>query len=121
MAMGFESTFQSRVLSYLNSLPGCKAENVSGNAMQSGRPDITGCFWGRMFKLELKTPDNRYKASKKQNLELRRWKNVGCVIGVIYSMDILYQLFSWDWDKRPGRIEKAEANNCLSWYEIPVW
>lgn len=119
--MGLESTLQSRVLDYLNQLPGCKAENVSGNASQSGRPDINGCFRGRMFKLELKTPDHRYKASKKQQLELRRWKNTGCVVGVIYSMAMIYKLFSLDWEEYPGYEEKTEANNCLSWFDIPDW
>lgn len=119
--MGLERSFQSSVLNYLNQLPGCKAENVSGNASQSGRPDINGCFQGRMFKLELKTPDHRYKASKKQTLELRRWKNAGCVVGVIYSMGMIYRLFSLDWEEYPGYHEKVEDNNCLSWFDIPDW
>lgn len=119
--MGLESSFQSSVLTYLNQLPGCKAENVSGNASQSGRPDINGCFWGRMFKLELKTSDHRYKASKKQQLELRRWKNTGCVVGVIYSMEVIYRLFSLDWELYPGYDETPEDNGCLSWFDIPDW
>lgn len=122
--MGIESTFQDQALTYLNSLPGCRAENVSGNASQSGRPDINGCFRGRMFKLELKTPDHKNKASKKQRLELRRWKNAGCAVGVIYSMETLKLLFSLDWEK-PNRwahvIEVVENNGCISWYEIPSW
>ena len=116
-----ESNFQSQVLQYLNSLPNCKAENVSGNAMQSGRPDINGCFRGRMFKLELKTPDYGYQASKKQRLELRKWKNVGCVVGVIYSMKMLYRLFSFPWEEYPGYDELEEDNHCLSWFDIPDW
>lgn len=119
--MGLETNFQSRVLDYLNHLPDCKAENVSGNASQSGRPDINGCFRGRMFKLELKTPDHKYKASKKQRLELRKWKNTGCVVGVIYSMAMVYKLFSFDWEAYPGYEEKAEYNGCLSWFDIPDW
>ena len=116
--MGLESTFQSRALDYLNQLPGCKAENVSGNASQSGRPDINGCFHGRMFKLELKTPDNKYKASKKQLIELRKWKSVGCVVGVVYTMDVIRELFELDWSV-PARVEYHPVNHCVSWYEIP--
>lgn len=119
--MGLENNFQSSVLSYLNKLPDCRAENVSGNASQSGRPDINGCFQGRMFKLELKTSDHRYKASKKQQLELRRWKNAGCVVGVIYSMKMVYRLFSLDWEQYPGYDEMLEDNGCLSWFDIPDW
>lgn len=128
--MGREHNFQSTALQYLNSLPGCKAENVSGNANQSGRPDITGCYKGHMFKLELKTPDHQYQASKKQLLELRKWKNAGCAVGVLYSMDALkqmFQAFDAPWEKQlfkdfesasvEGRC--SEKNNCVSWYNIP--
>lgn len=119
--MGLESNFQSRVLDYLNRLPGCKAENVSGNASQSGRPDINGCFRGRMFKIELKTADNKYKASKKQELELRKWKHTGCVVGVIYSMKMIRRLFSLDWESYHGYTEMIEDNQCVSWFDIPYW
>lgn len=117
--MGFESNFQSTVLKYLNSLPGCRAENVSGNANQSGRPDINGCYRGRMFKIELKTPDNKNEATKKQQLELRKWKNAGCAVAVIYSIDLLKDMFSYDWDAYEQLQGKQLENGCLSWYEIP--
>ena len=117
--MGFESNFQSTVLKYLNSLPGCRAENVSGNANQSGRPDINGCYRGRMFKIELKTPDNKNEATKKQQLELRKWKNSGCAVAVIYSMDLLKDMFSYDWDAYEQLQGQQLENGCLSWYEIP--
>jgi hypothetical protein len=117
--MGLESSFQSSVLEYLNGIPGCKAENVSGNASQSGRPDINGCYKGRMFKLELKIPDHRYKASKKQELELRKWKNAGCVIGVFYSMEAVKDLFKWHWDGAAFKRTIAEENECVSWFELP--
>ena len=116
--MGRESNFQGSVLDYLNSIPGCIAENVSGDGSQSGRPDINGCYKGRMFKLELKQPDNKYEASLKQLLELRRWRHAGCVVGVIYSMKALKQLFDWDW-KTPNTVHIEEQNGCQSWYEIP--
>ena len=119
--VGLETNFQSHVLDYLNQLPGCKAENVSGNASQSGRPEINGCFRGRMFKLELKTADNKYKASKKQRLELRKWKHAGCVVGVIYSMKMIRKLFSLDWESYPGYSELTESNQCVSWFDIPYW
>lgn len=118
--MGLESNFQSTVLEYLNNTPGCVAENVSGNAKQSGRPDVNGCFHGRMFKLELKTPDHGYKASKKQELNLRRWKRAGCVTGVIYSMSTLRTLISMHpWKDNPGKYEFSEATGGISWFDIP--
>lgn len=117
--MGLESNFQATVLEYLNSLPGCKAENVSGNANQSGRPDINGCYKGRMFKIELKTPDNKNEATKKQELELRKWKNVGCAVAVIYTMDFLRDMFSFDWDDYEQSQAQEIIDGCTSWYIIP--
>lgn len=115
--MGRESNFQSSVLAYLNGLPGCKAENVSGNANQSGRPDINGCFHGRMFKIELKSPDHGYTTSKKQQLELRKWANVGCVIAVAYNLDFIRDLFeNADWN---SPYTFTSTTNHGSWYIIP--
>lgn len=117
--MGSEGNLQSSALDYLNNLPGCVAENVSGNANQSGRPDVNGCFRGRMFKLELKTPDNKYKASKKQKLNLRKWKRSGAITGVVYSLQFLKSIFSCGGLPAPGYYEKQESNDCLSWINIP--
>lgn len=116
--MGFEGSLQTEVLKYLNGLPGCVAENVSGNARQSGRPDVNACYRGRMLKLELKTPDNQYKASKKQELNLRRWKRSGAVTGVIYSLEFLKRFIN-DKPLKPGYYYKNEANGCVSWINIP--
>ena len=55
--MASEASIQSDILDYLNSLPKSKAENVSGNAQQSGRADINACVKGLMFKIEVKTED----------------------------------------------------------------
>lgn len=82
-----EAALQSKVLEYLNSLPGCVAENVSGNAHQSGRADINGCYKGRCFKIELKSPDTGYKPSLKQLRYLKRWEQAGAVCGVCYSVE----------------------------------
>ena len=117
--MGFESNFQSTVLKYLNSLPGCRAENVSGNANQSGRPDINGCYQGRMFKIELKTPDNKNETTKKQRLELRRWMNAGCAVAVAYDMEFIRELFSQDWDSYQQLQGDKFSEDCHSWYIVP--
>lgn len=116
--MGLETNFQSTVLKYLNGLPDCKAENVSGNANQSGRPDINGCYKGRAFKLELKSSTTGYTTSRKQKLELRRWANAGCVVGVIYSMTTLRFLFEKsDWCYGIQHFELDDG----SWFTIPNW
>lgn len=120
--MGLEKNFQTEALKYLNSLPHCRAENVSGNAKQSGRPDINGCYHGRMFKIELKVPDNRNSASKKQSYELQRWYRAGAAVGVIYSMETLKDMMtSMELYKNKSdytQCEVHELNGCTSWYRI---
>lgn len=117
-----ESTFQSWALAYLNSIPDCRAENVSGSAQQSGRPDINGCYMGRAFKLELKVPDHKNKVTLKQQLNLRKWEAVGCAVGVLYSKDSLRMFMCFlaqlDYNKQ---LEKTipEENDCESWFKIP--
>lgn len=115
-----ESSFQSRALQYLNSIPGCRAENVSGNAMQSGRPDINGCYCGRMFKLELKVPDHKNVATKKQELELQKWEAVGAAVGVIYSMESLKEFMGYLKSPVYPTCEKQfkEENGCESWFKF---
>ena len=117
--MGFERSLQSSALDYLNHLPGSVAENVSGNARQSGRPDVNGCFQGRMFKIELKTPDNEYKASRKQQLNIRRWRRSGAITGGVYSLKFLKKVFKLEGLLPPGYYSQSEPNGCESWINIP--
>lgn len=90
--MALESTLQTKVLKYLNSVPECIAENVSGNAQQKGRADINGCYRGRCFKIELKSPDHGNKATKKQLRYLKKWEKAGAICGVCYSLDEVKEL-----------------------------
>lgn len=96
--MPIESSIQSAVLEYLNSLPECIAENVSGNAKQSGRADINGCYKGRCFKIELKSPDTGYKPTKQQLLYLKRWKRAGALVGVCYSIEDVKEVLGIEQD-----------------------
>ena len=120
--MGLEKNFQAEALRYLNGLPHCKAENVSGNAKQSGRPDINGCYRGRMFKIELKAPDNKNSARKKLSYDLQRWHRAGAAVGVIYSMETLKDMMAamelYRGVKNHASYEVQELNGCTSWYTI---
>ena len=93
-----EKTLQSEVLEYLNSLPHCVAENVSGNASQRGRADINGCYDGRCFKIELKSPDTGYKPTKQQKLYLKKWKIAGAMVGVCYSLEDVKEVLGIEQD-----------------------
>ena len=89
-----EGNIQSAVLRYLNSLSECMAENVSGNASQSGRADINACYKGRCLKIELKDPQTGYKPTKQQILYLKKWEKAGAIVGVAYTLDDVKELLS---------------------------
>lgn len=81
-----ESQLQSAVLKYLNSLPECVAENVSGGATQSGRADINACYKGRCLKIELKDPKTGYQPTQQQLHYLDKWSAAGAITAVCYSL-----------------------------------
>ena len=90
--MASESSIQSNIIDYINSLPQGRAENVSGNAQQSGRADINACIEGRMFKIEVKTEDTAYGrkgATTKQRKYLEKWARAGAISCVVYGVDDL--------------------------------
>ena len=87
-----ESRLQTKVLKYLNSLPECVAENVSGNASQSGRADINACYKGHCIKIELKDPNTGYRPTQQQLLYLDRWHAAGAIIAVCYSVKEVKEL-----------------------------
>lgn len=91
--MAKESSIQSTVLEYLNRKPGCRAENVSGNSSQSGRPDINGCYKGRMFKIEMKSDEHGNIPTKKQLFELLTWQKVGAIVMVAYDLEFIETAF----------------------------
>lgn len=90
--MASEASIQESILDFINSLPKGKAENVSGNAQQSGRADINACIQGHTFKIEVKTEYTAYGrkgASTKQRLYLEKWARAGAISCVVYSVDDL--------------------------------
>lgn len=85
--MAVESTIVTSILTYLNGLPGCQAEKTHGSAMSSGKADIYACYKGRFIRLEVKTSDHGNKASKKQLINLRRWRSAGAACAVVYALE----------------------------------
>lgn len=97
--MASESSIQSKILEYINSLPHGVAENVSGNAQQSGRADINACINGKTFKIEVKTKDTAYGKkgeSVKQRLYLEKWARAGAISCVVYALDDLRYMLMKD-------------------------
>lgn len=81
-----ESGIQSKILSYLNSLPKSVAENVSGNASQSGRSDINACYRGRSLRIEVKGGTKGYGATQQQKFDLKKWESAGAKVAVVESV-----------------------------------
>lgn len=129
--MALETSIQSDILDYINSLPLCQAENVSGNAKQSGRADINACIAGKMFKIEVKTEDTEYGrkgATTKQRLYLEKWSRAGAISCVVYSVgDVKYMLrnhtpfgemFSIMKENSFLEIQKLKLSGRGKWYDV---
>jgi len=88
-----ESTLRTKVLEYLNSLPGCKAIKIHGSAyIEAGTPDVMGCIKGRAFFLELKVPGKKPTAI--QERRLKEWEAAGAITGVVTSIEEVRAIFS---------------------------
>lgn len=90
--MAREISIVDNIITYICSLPNGTAEKVQGTFRSSGKADINACINGRCIRLEVKTADHGNKASKKQNVNLRRWATAGAVCGVVYSLDEVKEL-----------------------------
>ena len=126
--MASESSIQENIIDYINSLPCGRAENVSGNAKQSGRADINACIQGRVFKIEVKTEDTAYGrkgANTKQRLYLEKWAKAGAFSCVVYSLDevkwalILCGFASWMADGYNDFTQrKLKLSGRGKWYDV---
>lgn len=91
--MSFETTITHRIMEWFNNQSGVIMEKVKGEAECSGRSDINGCFHGRSVRIEVKTPDNRNKPSKKQLWDLWKWNRAGSLCMVTYSLNTVMIAF----------------------------
>lgn len=117
--MSFEKSITNSIIKYLNSLPNCRAEKVQGGATASGRADINACYRGRSIRIEVKTPDNKNKASTKQEHNLVKWYNSGAVIMVVYSLEAVEKFLSFIRDGYISGFNLKEDNGCISIIRIP--
>lgn len=117
--MPFESSITQGILNYLNSLPECIAEKTKGDSTSSGRADISGCYKGRALRIEVKTPDNKNVASKKQRLDLQKWLASGAIVCIAYSVPYVQRMIqAYEERKHSGcnevYVEESE-NHCVSY------
>lgn len=101
-----ETPIVNKILKKLNSITGCVAEKVHGNAFQSGKPDINGCFYGYAFRMEAKSADTGYKVTKIQIEDMAKWGRCGAVTGIVKSVDDALNLLDKIADKLPAKSKK---------------
>lgn len=114
--MPFETSITHRIMEYFNNIDGVIMEKVKGEAECSGRADINGCYRGQSVRIEVKTPDNRNKPSKKQLYNLYQWNKAGALCMVVYSLDAVIHGFE-EFKSEPtdsGHEIIEEKNNCRS-------
>lgn len=109
-----EATIQAGIIAYLKSLPGVTAENVHGNAFQSGRPDINACVNGQLLRLEAKSPDHGNKASDLQKANMRQWRAAGALCCVVYSVSEVKKLVRQK--TTPGKAQALSSEVCVPYY-----
>jgi len=81
-----ESSLTTRIIKYLNSLPGCKAEKRHGSQYsEAGAPDINACYRGRSVQIEVKRPGE--KPTRIQLKRLREWQETGAVVGWVTDLE----------------------------------
>jgi Holliday junction resolvase len=76
---------------------------IHGNIYSAGIPDLLGCYRGRFFALEVKTPENKKGATELQEAQLRRIREAGGLGYVIRSVDAADSLID--------KIDKQEAED----------
>lgn len=119
--MPFETSITRSIIEYLNTLPHGRAEKVIGSSSSSGKADVNACYKGRSLRIEVKTPDNKNKASPKQERNLEKWYKAGAVVMVVYSLDAV-KAFLAMLDNGPikkRRYSLPERNGCESWVKFP--
>ena len=79
-----ESTIVAAIIQALKRVPDLVVRKRWGSEMAAaGDPDLTGCYRGRHFELEVKAPGGRL--SRIQEVRLKEWHEAGAVVGVVHG------------------------------------
>lgn len=107
--MPLESAIVKAIKDYLKTeVDSCVVEKVHGSALQVGRPDLNGCWKGRSFRIEVKSPDHGNKPSKLQIMDLNKWSKAGSLCFVAYSLEEVKVIINNDSDPWYTSIEWEE-------------
>jgi hypothetical protein len=81
-----ESALVSAIVETLRTTPGLVVRKRHGTAWGfAGDPDLTGCYLGRHFELEVKTPAGAL--TRLQESRLAEWARAGAITAVVRSVD----------------------------------
>lgn len=84
-----EKTIRSNIQKYIISVGGYCIPTTG--VCIAGTPDIIACVNGQMYALEVKQPDRRNQArggaTPVQVNQLRRWKQAGAIVAVVYGVE----------------------------------
>lgn len=81
---GRESALVRQILRELEKTPGVAVRKRHGTAMgKAGDPDLSGCYRGRHFELEVKRPGN--EPTPLQWARLEEWRQAGALTGVVHN------------------------------------
>lgn len=79
-----ESSIVAAIIQALKSVPDLVVRKRWGSEMAAaGDPDLTGCYRGRHFELEVKAPGGRL--TRIQEVRLDEWRRAGAVVGVVHD------------------------------------
>ena len=101
-----ESTIVAAIMQALKSVPELVVRKRWGSEMAAaGDPDLTGCFRGRHFELEVKAPGGRL--TRIQAIRLEEWRAAGAITGVVHGVEEALTLL--DVGKRQAPTNGGEA------------
>ena len=73
-----EKTITKNILKNIRTIEGVRVSKRSTGWNRTGEPDVTGCYKGVRFELELKVPGK--KPTKLQQKRLDEWRESGAVV-----------------------------------------
>ena len=80
-----ESTLVSAIVEALRAVPGLVVRKRHGTAWGvAGDPDLTGCYRGRHFEIEVKTTAGAL--TRLQEARLAEWSRAGAITAVVHSV-----------------------------------
>lgn len=85
-----ESSIVKSCLDYLNEFSSTEFQKRHGARTRSGEPDITGCFAGLHWEIEVKRPGR--KPTKRQLSRMRKWSQAGAVVCWVNSLKGLQKI-----------------------------